>query len=615
MAMINRITDDEDTVDLLSDDFTLNTSGWAPNAADEGRVPESLSINILNGVPGGGTATGSAWQFAQNKTKLKRLLRKAQRFGLGDSTVSPVRWEYAPQHGDPAMLHVSLIVGWDETQFLPPTFNDADGQTTEQLNGVTLNIVRQAPWAQTEYLNVNLLASTAQMLNWTGSPSGAPTNSYSPVGAYGGRVYREVPGAVGAERFSSDTFAVVSGQTYELIFSYGSSASPPACEISLTDSGFTSDLANILSFQAAANIDIHDGVTYRGTFIANATDATARLTFYFDTGFGQQVDIGEVMLSALAETWHPLYSEISESNTTLAAQTPSVHEMLFTGDLDTPSPVVLTIDGFDIDAPPIINPGYIILTDQEASNGLVIMDWDTVSGPFANVADTAHDALGGNVNRFTPAGITEITAGAVTGLALWKGRIQFYVAVRNNSATTTFWLWVEMSRANLSASTRRVAIPPYAGVAAMPQIVSLGEVSSIDGFDTLKLWYQASAASGTLDVDYLARLRMTDQTYVIPHGTFDAASYLADPYALRIDPRTLASVAPEIVADDGTTEIVPDYHRGDLALTMTGTRLSATWLATYTDGVDNYWRHVDGGGAPIEISMQATRLPSTDIPL
>lgn len=251
-----------------------------------------------------------------------------------------------------------------------------------------------------------------------------------------------------------------------------------------------------------------------------------------------------------------------------------------------PLPEPTTIGDYDA--------GYLLLANS--ATRLNVIDASTMTATdFTSDADAARQPEGAGVLVYTPAGTTQATSGAGT-LGLEAGRRVGVIAALRNTSGTTYEVEVEISGpTGRNAATTR----PYHvdGSTTDPRIVLLGIALSDDpDYSTVKLLVTASAASGTLVVDYLALILLDDPTSrIIAIGPIEVDGQIVntETSTLTVDPRELSSQSPRIrQTDDSAPTVnyaVPEYWRGDAFLLSSGNTIAAVWCGRN----DTYWRAWD----------------------
>lgn len=235
-----------------------------------------------------------------------------------------------------------------------------------------------------------------------------------------------------------------------------------------------------------------------------------------------------------------------------------------------------------------------ILVGQDMS----IINAETAGGGagYTSVADSGKLALGGNVLRYTPADTTAQTryfpGGPWASTNFDGSTFAIFFNYRNNSGTTVFRVRFS-SPTSFNSVTNETIIPGglndpiwvYGGMLTVPTN-TLGQ---------LGISVQASAASGSLDIDSVAVLNMS---------TPDARAIAVAPTAgsgtnknVVIDHRSLTRLMPSIFWD---TESSPYNYSGDIHLYTPYPRICAMWLAAQA----TYWRAITTG--PSAVNFQFT---------
>lgn len=359
-----------------------------------------------------------------------------------------------------------------------------------------------------------------------------------------------------------------------------------------------------------------------GTFINSALiTAWDDSQFYPPTvnaggGFAQQ-QLNDVTLNITRRApWTDASAE--PSTTSASVNNPSIHTVTLSA-VDVLSPLLVRVSGFSSTATPLIAPGYLFVAARTPANAgnIQIAQYSSAAGDWSLVADVANQAVG-NLMRYTPSTTNKTSAGTIfTGLL--QGRISTFAVVRNNSATATYLLSALWSRngAGTTMETKQIEIAPSNN---KPWVVYLGQVSSIDGFNTLALQAQASATgAGTLDINIIPVIRHAPGCYVIPHGQITLSPNVSGASYLEIDPRFLTGIRPRMAmvqASDTRNFVQPDYYRGDIDLRHVNEQLDVLWVAPYTLGASAFWRHVSTGSAnaATAISVTARRYRGADVP-
>jgi hypothetical protein len=265
----------------------------------------------------------------------------------------------------------------------------------------------------------------------------------------------------------------------------------------------------------------------------------------------------------------------------------------------TPSPLSVSISGFQQATTPTIKAGFLVVSG--VTSGIQIVEAEgAASGTYTSFADAANNARGGSVLRFTPAVTTTVNSGTISGLSTIGGTIAVLAAVRNNSATTSFSV-----QANMSAlGTLPVSTPPYTvdTSSLQPRLVVLGTLN-ISQANKLSFTIQASAAAGSLDIDYVILAVQQDSTCaIIAHDDIPLTNLGPGAVSLDFIFNPLTDQNPKVQAS-GVGGAIPAVYRGMLPLMTLGTTVQAVWTAT--NGAS--WRFTTTAPAVMNTTAQATR--------
>lgn len=263
-----------------------------------------------------------------------------------------------------------------------------------------------------------------------------------------------------------------------------------------------------------------------------------------------------------------------------------------------------------------LGPTKIDITNMEPSGGnynpnaiICLADTPSVStwlvqiaangggtgAPWTSVGDSGRFAVNTNVLRYTPGGTTASTSGNVSTTvgANWN-KIAVYLSVRNNSATTSFR--VKINLGNALSSPPEIGIPAnatnpkyyFAGVYSFP-------LSTGAGSGNITVTATASAASGTLDIDNIVLVEVGDKgNYVFQVTNWATASALS----AGIDHRLLTRPYPTA----GNTFAFD----GDVFVFQKGANIDCVILATGGASTADRWRW-ESGGAAISNNIALTR--------
>jgi len=283
-----------------------------------------------------------------------------------------------------------------------------------------------------------------------------------------------------------------------------------------------------------------------------------------------------------------------------AAANPTVMTRAFSVTHPIPSPVDITIGGFNGTTTPTIQPGFLVVGSQVTD--IQILEAEAgASGAFTSVADPAANARGGNVLRYTPAGTTAVTSAALS-LTLVGGQCAVIAALRNNHATTSYIVQANLSGFGLTTST-----PPYLvdNSTFNPRLVLLG-VTGSNAANAVTITATASAAAGTLDIDYIIVVNLRDETVaILAHDAVSLAGVGAGGASLAFDFNPLSDQNPRVFVS-GSSGNVPLTYRGPMPLLTSGINLYCLWTATNVTS----WRFTTTAPAVLSVTLNATRYRS-----
>jgi hypothetical protein len=237
---------------------------------------------------------------------------------------------------------------------------------------------------------------------------------------------------------------------------------------------------------------------------------------------------------------------------------------------------------------------------------------DMTATGFTSVADAANGASGGNVLRYTPSGtaITQTGQKVVTSVIDQSSRrIAFLANFRNNSGTTSFKV-----RVAASAGTDPDGWTPWVTIGpdiSAPVWINLGTLAFRKNLFAIRLQVQASAASGTLDIDTVVLVAMDDSTSRIISRHKLAKGSVAATTTMNVlyEHRALSEIAPAAFYRRGAlaTGVFYESYGGDPYIVTTGTKLAALFLACGNQTTPSRWRLQDIGGTAVTVQLDATR--------
>jgi hypothetical protein len=266
----------------------------------------------------------------------------------------------------------------------------------------------------------------------------------------------------------------------------------------------------------------------------------------------------------------------------------------------------INIAGFDKTATPTISAGFLCIADST----IQIVEAETGTGvAYTSVADAAANARGGSVLRYTPTGTAAAASGNITVSSLTTIPYAILAAVRNNSGTTTWQIQPGLRSTGAVVQGQTTYIDTSS---ANPRIVNLGTIIPPDTAATLNLTITASAAAGTLDIDYICIVPLQNELGgVIAHDAISLANSSAGAHIMSFifHQDTINPIA----AIDGTGS--PISYRGNLPLFIAGSAsISVAWLAC-GGTTANSWRFTNTTPAVVNITPTINRLNLTLLPI
>lgn len=314
-------------------------------------------------------------------------------------------------------------------------------------------------------------------------------------------------------------------------------------------------------------------------------------------------------------------ASLGNIGTSSAAANPTVHTATFSaGNTRTYTPAKININVQQPNTMATIGAGVIVTTSGTSSaNYPPDIEEAEGSSPgtgYSVVADGANNARGGNVLRFTPTTTAQFTSNWLTTVTMPNnpgGPTAVLLAVRNNSASRTFWLRVEIrDPADNIVATPMIQVP--AGTS--PQILRMGIVTLLNapsrggGIGVARVVCQADSTSGspTLDIDYICTVPLFDSTCrVIQHDAMASGS-VANPSLCVVYEEVLFRY-PRIGGHPFASSIAVTYpasYFDTIDIETYGDRINVAWLATRA----NYWRYSNLAGTVVNTQLLATRAVS-----
>jgi hypothetical protein len=301
------------------------------------------------------------------------------------------------------------------------------------------------------------------------------------------------------------------------------------------------------------------------------------------------------------------------TSTSSSAQHPTALTMSGLTDVKIESPVLLKLNALTTDST-VVGNSFILATcaatTTAATQRLVILDAeDWASGAYTSVVDSTNKARGSDVLRYTPAGTTpasvsrSITSSVDQDVRRWG----IFLNYRNNSGTTSFKVKIGLIDSFSGNLTYTPELIIAAGVST-PRWTFMGAVSLNNPLAVLWITIEASAASGSMDIDTIALLSLdkpTDKAIAIiadPIDTFTTAGDFILDHRLLSNQTSLAYFK----RDNLTLAKVISPTRPDATIYMTGPVLAAAWLGS-GETTAAYWRNTNQAGTVLSATFTATQ--------
>jgi hypothetical protein len=305
--------------------------------------------------------------------------------------------------------------------------------------------------------------------------------------------------------------------------------------------------------------------------------------------------------------WLGRQEQVSSSS----AANPNILTATFATSVDVASPVMIELGGFDPSVFASLSAGVLLIARSSSRLSIIEAEALTASG-YTSVADSANDARGGSVLRYTPASTSYANSGQLTsGVLAWR-RIGVYAAVRNNSGSTTWRIKCQLE--DEAGNSDTTSETPIDTSTTNPRIVFLGVATLPASAHRFRFQIAASAASGTLDIDYVAFIALDEEplgtTRVIEHGDLTlTTAFGSSPVDLNlyVDDGALTQQKARVYMDEagenGTEPFAPLDYQGDPFVSQLGTTISLIWLSTNSAA----WCATNASGTPLSNNIRVTR--------
>jgi hypothetical protein len=237
-----------------------------------------------------------------------------------------------------------------------------------------------------------------------------------------------------------------------------------------------------------------------------------------------------------------------------------------------------------------IYPGFLFVagTTDGSEAGIKVLEADALgaSGAFTVVNDSANNAHGTNVLRYTPTGTTFVrkTIGDVS----WTSgrRLGIYATVRNNNTTTNYQIRAGYTKdPAASYSYVQTGIKNIPSTTSFPQVLFIGTLTVPNvQYGRLFIDIAASQAIGSLDIDEFVIIALDDDTSgVIGHDVMQLFTIWGSGVNVNMEVKQNDLVKPyptfwirQTTAQDGIN-ITPS---SDLRLRLGSGSIYTLWLTT-----------------------------------
>lgn len=281
---------------------------------------------------------------------------------------------------------------------------------------------------------------------------------------------------------------------------------------------------------------------------------------------------------------------------TTAATPPTVHSKTFSTTAgSTLSPLMFKLTFSAASGDRTTFPPSFLAFAYTGTNGdiITVVEAETLStgsAPWSSVADSANNASSTNVLRYTPSGTTTQTTAIVSPSAtLQLHRTYAVLATVRSSTTTTTWgirpVGYELGTTSPAYGDRY----ELSGTTAA-QVVSFGTIRMTTGLYGIALQVDASAASGTLDIDTIALVSIDQPTSsVIAVQETDVQGVGSLMATTVSNGYWWLNTGALVWAQGGGSFNQPLQATGDIGTLSTQSSVSALWLAV-DGGTSTKWR-------------------------
>lgn len=282
-------------------------------------------------------------------------------------------------------------------------------------------------------------------------------------------------------------------------------------------------------------------------------------------------------------------------------------DITMAGSLNIPGPTKITLTnfGYGNSGSSQFGPAFIALAS--ASDDIVTRNVESMTATgYTSVSGAARNAKNTNVLRYTPPDTVENPSGTMSGgLATTARLVAVFANIENNSNTTSFIVRLGLQHGDF-AYTPKVYIAPYSG-SAKPRWEFLGLVAVGGESGNIKFLIQASAASGTLDIDTAVLVNMTRQDTAIIAIRQETGSLISNAgESLIIDHQLLTKPTPIVYVLSSSN--FARVYTGDPVIHTTGSHVYALLMGTGKDAASGeFFRQSDSGGTVLQNTWTAVR--------
>lgn len=482
--------------------FGVPDNEWTPGVTRRRESPMSGSgmfSDVAEEIPlhARGTTGAAALKNVARLAALLDTVDAWRRGGVDDDgeLIPPVRLQYTPTGSTDSW---QCVIANSNSEFvnLSPEVNGAGNY---EIGGIVLKVMRRGEWIKAggDELIANPSFETfaaGDFASWTKYSTATLTQVSVPTKDLD---YAAKVDVAGATRGMYQDFTATAGATVAAgVWVYVESGQ---ARVELNDVGVpgTGTIENVTVVNQWVRVELSRTVPVGGTLRIMAYSITSTAVFFLDG-------------------CHAAYA-FTDSVSSSATNNGSVASVSFSDSRRTPSPINLTTTLIRADQTEtffcVVNGANGITLDEAAAMSA------SVPATISVVADTAAYSRTGNVLRYTPASTAEVAIYQTLYPAYQRA---VFVNVRNNSASTTFYIRCGATNAVI---TKSHAISPSASPA--PGWIFCGILSSSSNDSTIRV--AASAASGTLDIDTLALVDVSRGGGIIsiPSGIVNPATLLA----------------------------------------------------------------------------------------